>query len=114
MTASFCLSDILSCHHTISLIHLQDELILTFLHRDDAARALQGQGKLKEAREYRMGGPNARQGVVCGSTPCSKFAASYEKYLTCGQCRAIWYCNKNCQPEDWKRHKKFCKSQPAA
>ena len=102
------------CYREFHIITHQSRSFLAGLHRDDAARALEGQGKLKEARAYRIGGPGKKQGIVCGSTPCSKFAASYEKYLTCGKCRSVWYCNKNCQREDWKRHKKFCKAQSAA
>jgi hypothetical protein len=27
----------------------------------------------------------------------------------CGNCKQVKYCNRNCQKEDWKEHKKNCK-----
>ena len=30
------------------------------------------------------------------------------KLLECGSCRAAWNCNKACQKQDWKRHKRIC------
>ena len=32
----------------------------------------------------------------------------------CGQCKAAWYCNAECQRLAWKEHKKHCHGKPAA
>lgn len=37
--------------------------------------------------------------VVCNKT---------DKLLKCSQCRAVFYCTKEHQKRDWKRHKEFC------
>ena len=26
----------------------------------------------------------------------------------CARCRAVWYCGRPCQAEDWKEHRKIC------
>ena len=67
---------------------------------------------MQEAGEFRKGGPKGRNGIICGSTPCSKFAENSQKYNCCSKCKAVWYCSKPCQKQDWKRHKKFCKDTP--
>jgi len=43
--------------------------------------------------------------VLCRNNLC------IEKGLKlCTQCRAAWYCSKECQEDHWRRHKKFCKA----
>jgi tetratricopeptide (TPR) repeat protein len=32
----------------------------------------------------------------------------------CGQCKAVWYCNEECQRKAWKEHKTHCHAKPAA
>jgi hypothetical protein len=40
---------------------------------------------------------------------CCGYCGKWDKYLQdCGGCGAISYCNKQCQHEDWKKHKKVC------
>lgn len=45
---------------------------------------------------------------------CSKAIACARCYTTstpllqCGKCHTIWYCSRECQVGDWKRHKKTC------
>ena len=40
---------------------------------------------------------------------CGK-AQQKRKYQTCGNCRDAYYCNKSCQSEHWKCHKKMCRA----
>ena len=35
--------------------------------------------------------------------------AFVDKRSNCGQCMKVSYCNKKCQTEHWKEHKKLCK-----
>jgi len=44
---------------------------------------------------------------TCGY--CGK--SSSEKILVCSRCRAVAYCNRECQKAAWKGHKKFCKEK---
>mmetsp|Transcript_6651 Transcript_6651/g.10353 ORF Transcript_6651/g.10353 Transcript_6651/m.10353 type:complete len:228 (+) Transcript_6651:816-1499(+) len=43
---------------------------------------------------------------ACAS--CRSLASS-KNLQKCGKCQSIWYCSKECQKNDWKRHKEFCK-----
>ena len=33
------------------------------------------------------------------------------KLMTCSLCGTVWYCGAQCQKEDWKRHKVFCRKK---
>lgn len=33
-----------------------------------------------------------------------------ERLLNCGGCRSVQYCSKDCQSNDWSRHKATCRS----
>ncbi|XP_075452961.1 egl nine homolog 1 isoform X1 [Ascaphus truei] len=37
-----------------------------------------------------------------------------ENLLRCGRCRSSFYCSKDHQRQDWKKHKLFCRGAPAA
>jgi len=41
----------------------------------------------------------------CGRLECQKFGN-----LRCSQCKSAYYCSNKCQKNDWKKHKKICKS----
>lgn len=41
---------------------------------------------------------------ICGIT---------ENLLRCGQCKIVFYCSKEHQRQDWKKHKLLCKKTPA-
>jgi hypothetical protein len=45
---------------------------------------------------------------LCGA--CKRPPALGEKLLKCGRCRAVTYCNKECQKADWSQHKAACSS----
>jgi hypothetical protein len=36
-----------------------------------------------------------------------------KKLKTCGKCKRVAYCSKECQKEDWKDHKKNCRPADA-
>jgi hypothetical protein len=43
----------------------------------------------------------------CAAAGC----ASEEASSMCGQCKAVWYCSRECQRTDWKAHKPVCTAQ---
>ena len=48
----------------------------------------------------------------CGA--CNKPGSQQLSPLRCGQCRAVYYCNRVCQRRAWKTHKRACKEAAAA
>lgn len=36
-----------------------------------------------------------------------------DKLLRCSRCKAVFYCTKEHQRRDWKRHRDFCATHPA-
>jgi hypothetical protein len=68
-----------------------------------------GDEKSRELKELmaKLGQNNANS----NSTPCSAghLNCHNQGTLRCGRCKLISYCSKQCQTEDWKRHKKECK-----
>lgn len=50
---------------------------------------------------------------LCGS--CAKIEDSAGiKLKRCAKCQTTFYCSRECQKSDWKKHKKVCASQAAA
>jgi hypothetical protein len=46
----------------------------------------------------------------CGC--CGKAAGAEIRMMRCGRCQNIWYCSKQCQVENWKKHHKtVCKKR---
>nr|QBK94012.1 MAG: MYND finger protein [Pithovirus LCPAC406] len=43
--------------------------------------------------------------------PCFTCFRTDKKVRRCGICRTVAYCSKECQKEDWKKHKKICKQK---
>lgn len=39
---------------------------------------------------------------------CAKCAQSPASLLFCGRCKAVRYCSRECQKQDWSRHKQNC------
>lgn len=42
---------------------------------------------------------------VCANKECPIWASVMK---SCKGCRAVWYCNKKCQIQDWNNHKSKC------
>ena len=40
---------------------------------------------------------------------CAQCAAVLSKSMRCGQCKAVWYCDRACQKQHWSSHKAECK-----
>jgi hypothetical protein len=43
-----------------------------------------------------------------GSRTCDFCAALKTRPMRCSRCRQAFYCDKDCQRQDWKRHKQWC------
>lgn len=51
--------------------------------------------------------------IVCSFIGCTnlvddRVGSTIKQLLCCGQCHLAYYCDKNCQRNDWKVHKKVC------
>jgi hypothetical protein len=46
---------------------------------------------------------------ACGFDACVK-PSKYAALLLCSGCRAVWYCDRECQKGDWKGHKAGCRT----
>ena len=59
-------------------------------------------------------GDPARRGVplpvVHSLGMCKTCLKENVKLLTCGRCKSVYYCSKECQKKDWKSHKAVCSS----
>jgi len=77
--------------------------------RDNLGRLYEMKGDLLKARASRMsGGPNS---ICCGNYTCPAMSSFTLSTLShCSKCKSVFYCSKNCQKSDWKRHKKFCQN----
>ncbi|XP_038048054.1 uncharacterized protein LOC119722101 [Patiria miniata] len=43
-----------------------------------------------------------------GPKRCSKCGTMADKMSECSQCNNVWYCNRDCQRQDWTAHKTSC------
>ena len=64
---------------------------------------------MKLAKE--TGGPAARTPKKPEKTgPRCQFCHKEVPHLRCSICKQAFYCDKECQGKDWKKHKKTCKA----
>lgn len=65
------------------------------------------------ARKQRPPPPSAVSNpldMVCARPECGKARDDCEAdLLRCGRCKEVYYCGKECQSDDWKRHAPECK-----
>jgi hypothetical protein len=59
-------------------------------------------GERVEEIEQAMQGLSLHACSACGSTDGYK--------LACTRCKAVWYCNIDCQRADWRKHKVVCRA----
>jgi hypothetical protein len=61
--------------------------------------------KLKnlKLKNYLNGGSFTQKQTKCGNICCYNIGI-----MICSRCKIIKYCSKQCQREDWKRHKTEC------
>ena len=50
----------------------------------------------------------------CENPACDNSEMQPRQFATCSRCSWAAYCCRDCQKDDWKRHKKECKSGDAA
>ncbi|XP_066586936.1 egl nine homolog 1-like [Prorops nasuta] len=54
---------------------------------------------------------DARAAAAISTKSCCVICSTTDKLLRCGRCKSVFYCNKDHQRRDWKRHKEFCNTQ---
>mgnify|MGYP003691380387 CR=1 FL=1 len=55
---------------------------------------------------------NETVSVNASTKSCNTCQSVNEDLLRCSKCKMVFYCNQQCQKEDWKFHKLLCgKSQ---
>eukprot|EP00741_Cyanophora_paradoxa_P011720 tig00020563_g11324.t1 len=75
-------------------------------HKNQAAHAME---LLRQARVP----PPQRRGN-CVHVCCAACSAEGTSLKECGRCRAVSYCNAECQRAHWRQHKAACKAAPPA
>ncbi|KAF4628415.1 hypothetical protein G7Y89_g9731 [Cudoniella acicularis] len=80
--------------------------------RDNIGRLYEMKGDVDLAKEWRLKGANNGH-MICSNFDCPKSRAyqfSKRSDLNhCAKCKCAFYCGRECQKQDWKRHKEFCK-----
>jgi len=51
--------------------------------------------------------------VAGACTECHNIPTAHDRMKACSQCCLVWYCGKECQKNNWKYHKEFCKATKA-
>eukprot|EP00814_Leptocylindrus_danicus_P019389 CAMPEP_0116010476 /NCGR_PEP_ID=MMETSP0321-20121206/4022_1 /TAXON_ID=163516 /ORGANISM="Leptocylindrus danicus var. danicus, Strain B650" /LENGTH=575 /DNA_ID=CAMNT_0003479579 /DNA_START=38 /DNA_END=1766 /DNA_ORIENTATION=+ len=69
------------------------------------------QGLNGEARRTIVKRHAASPLAPCGCYSCNKVEKKVKSLRLCSRCKAIAYCDRNCQKEDWRRHKLVCGKQ---
>ncbi|KAI0179564.1 hypothetical protein GGR52DRAFT_536660 [Hypoxylon sp. FL1284] len=56
-----------------------------------------------------MATPRAELGPKCNNLACKRGNGSATNLLSCSGCKQACYCSQECQKQDWRNHKAFCK-----
>ena len=72
----------------------------------DQPRTKAGKTQGKEGKIDKKDGTTLHVCFTCGT--------SGAKLRSCGQCHRAYYCDRQCQRRDWKRHKRACAAAVAA
>ncbi|KAH6662263.1 hypothetical protein B0J14DRAFT_496214 [Halenospora varia] len=85
--------------------------------RDNIGRLYEMKGDFDKAKEWRLKGLENNH-MLCSNFDCPKSSlcqfSSRTKLSVCARCKCAYYCGKECQRKDFKRHKLFCRGLPAA
>ncbi|KIY63297.1 hypothetical protein CYLTODRAFT_360210 [Cylindrobasidium torrendii FP15055 ss-10] len=111
-----------------SWLHLPQPMFTAYVHNmcdakvGDCADALEEvdnmmaaqQGAPKSNVRRRMADRSADDPQYPMSATCAvcnnEDVASRKNLMQCGKCKVVRYCSGQCQKDDWKRHKTFCKT----
>jgi|UniRef100_K3WX20 tetratricopeptide (TPR) repeat protein len=78
----------------------------SWVTRDEIAKVYEAHGDCAMALQTRVPGKR-----ICSSEGCK--ATGFDKLHGCSRCKCVFYCDKSCQMDDWKRHKPLCKPSTA-
>lgn len=81
-----------------------EDLVAT---RDNLGQVYEMRGDFLGARDIRVEGfPDH---MCCSNVECmSGMNLRLDQLSQCAKCKSIFYCSRECQVADWKRHKKYC------
>jgi len=51
----------------------------------------------------------AKNGRICGACTLAEYVLPDRKFLSCGNCKLVYYCSTECQKMAWKSHKLECR-----
>lgn len=61
-----------------------------------------------EEREQVIRRHEASPFAPCANLSCTKIEKEVKEFHACSRCRTVSYCTRDCQKNDWKKHKKAC------
>jgi len=51
---------------------------------------------------------NRQRTILHPCSKCNRIEEAIDVFKKCQRCKAVYYCSKDCQKSDWKKHKKKC------
>lgn len=77
--------------------------------RDEIAKVYEALGDCETALLVREDGKR-----ICGNGECQALEYKDNTLHACSRCKCVFYCGKECQRADWRRHKKHCRAPAGA